>query len=92
MTDTTQQPMSYAQELEYRLEELIEWAIANTPNKTSQLDKQDFMQLREDFCTIAKGGAIINNATVNASDALAKEPEPSQGGAQYINVNPAPWP
>ncbi|RYY03288.1 MAG: hypothetical protein EOO53_09050 [Gammaproteobacteria bacterium] len=74
--------LSYAQELEARIDSVVEWAIANQPHKIAQLSKDDFIEPRERFITIAKGGGSVPN----------QEPEPSEGGAQYINDNPAPWP
>lgn len=74
--------LSYAQELELRLDELIQWAIANQPHTVTQLTPSDFNAPRDSFCTIAKGGGTL----------LKQEPEPADGGAQYINDNPAPWP
>lgn len=74
--------LSYAQELELRIDELIDWAIANQSHTLTKLSKADFSEPREKFTTIAKGGGTL----------LKQEPEPADGGAQYINDNPAPWP
>lgn len=74
--------LNYAQELELRIDGLVEWAIANQPHTVTKLSKSDFSEPREIFCTIAKGGGTL----------LKQEPEPADGGAQYINDNPAPWP
>lgn len=74
--------LSYAQELELRIDELIDWAIANQPHTVTKLSKSDFNEPRETFSIIAKGGGTL----------LKQEPEPADGGAQYINDNPAPWP
>jgi hypothetical protein len=74
--------LSYAQELELRIDELIDWAITNQPHTVTKLTTEDFTEPRETFCTIAKGGGTR----------LKQEPEPADGGAQYINDNPAPWP
>jgi hypothetical protein len=41
----------------------------------------DFAEARESFRKAAYG---INSQK--------NEPEPSEGGAQYVNVTPAPWP
>lgn len=77
-----EQELSYAQQLELKLNDLIDWAIANQPHKLSKLSRDDFNEVCDQFCTIAKGGGSL----------LEQEPEPSEGGAQYINDNPAPWP
>jgi hypothetical protein len=78
----TGKELSYAQQLEQKLDALVEWAIANQPHKVSKLSPDDFNEARGLFCTVAKGGGSL----------LEQEPEPSEGGAQYINDNPAPWP
>jgi len=78
----TNKELSYAQQLEQNLDSLIEWAIANQPHTVTKLSAEDFIEPRELFCTIAKGGGTL----------LQQEPEPAEGGAQYINDNPAPWP
>lgn len=72
----------YAQEIEQRIDELIEWAVINAPHKASKLSTDDFAEIRKNFCSVAKGGG----------NPLELEPEPSEGGVQYINDNPAPWP
>ena len=74
--------LSYAQQLEQQLDAIIDWSISNQPHKLSKLSRDDFNEVRSEFCRIAKGGG---------SD-LEQEPEPAEGGAQYINDNPAPWP
>lgn len=74
--------LSYAQELEARIDELIDWAITHQPHTVTKLSIEDFTEPREKFLTIAKGGGTL----------LKQEPEPADGGAQYINDNPAPWP
>ncbi len=79
---TSMDNLSYAQELELRIDELIDWAIANQPHTVTKLSKSDFNAPRDTFFTIAKGGGTL----------LKQEPEPADGGAQYINDNPAPWP
>ena len=81
MTEASNE-LSYAQQLEQKLDVLVEWAIANQPHKVTKLSPADFSEPRELFNTIAKGGGTL----------LQQEPEPSEGGAQYINDNPAPWP
>lgn len=73
---------NYGQEVERKIDELITWAVACAPHQASKLSIDDFAEVRRQFCTIAKGGG----------SPLEQEPEPSEGGAQYINDNPAPWP
>jgi len=80
MTDKTQDAI-FAREVERRMDELISWSIANAPHKSVQLTPKDFKNVRQEFCRIA---------TCNSQ--LLSEPEPEEGGSQYINDNPAPWP
>lgn len=74
--------LSFAQALELRINEIVDWAIANQPHTLTKLSPSDFTEPRELFLTIAKGGGNL----------VQQEPEPADGGAQYINDNPAPWP
>lgn len=76
---------SYAQELEQRLDGLIEWIVTNQPYNTNKLSTADFSDLRETFLTLSKSGAHHENQK-------GEIPEPSEGGPQYINDNPTPWP
>jgi hypothetical protein len=73
--------LAFAMEVNSKINELIEWIIENTPNKEAPLHKEDFAEVHEDFRKIACG-----------LDAQTLEPEPSEGGAQYVSVTPAPWP
>lgn len=69
-------------ELEQKLNELITWAIANAPSKSTPLTNADFAAVRDSFYKVV---AI-------SDDPFLREPEPSEGGAQYVNVKAAPWP
>ncbi|MDO8344144.1 MAG: hypothetical protein Q7T48_13160 [Cellvibrio sp.] len=73
--------VAFAMEVNSKLNGLIEWIIENTPNKEHTLHKDDFVDVQEEFRKIACG-----------LDAQTLEPEPSEGGAQYVSVTPAPWP
>ena len=73
---------SFQFELERKLDELITWAIANSPEKSPSLSRGDFAEA----CNMFSRVCVIGN------DCLEREPEPSEGGAQYVNVTPAPWP
>lgn len=73
--------LAFAMEVNSKINELIEWIIENTPNKESPLHKENFAEVHEELRKIACG-----------IDAQTLEPEPSEGGAQYISVTPAPWP
>lgn len=67
-------------ECEKKFDELIAWAVLNADNSLG-LSAADFSETREQFCRIA-----------NSSKTPSREPEPSEGGEQYVNVTPAPWP
>lgn len=69
-------------ELEHKLDELITWILANSPEKSSPLINTDFADVRTSLYKVL---AISN-------DPFLREPEPSEGGAQYVNVTAAPWP
>jgi len=73
--------VTFALEVTSKINELIVWIIDNSPNKELTLSGADFSEVREEFRKIACG-----------IDSQKTEPEPSEGGAQYINVTPAPWP
>ena len=80
MTETTTIP-GFARELNHNLYEIIQWTIENSPVQTPPLTQKDFTEARKNFM-----------ATAIAGPPQMREPEPSEGGAQYINDNPAPWP
>lgn len=73
--------LSFAMAVNGKINELIAWVIENSPNKETPLSDADFAEVRENFRKVAYG---INPQKT--------EPEPSEGGAQYVNVTPAPWP
>jgi hypothetical protein len=73
---------AYAEELGYRFEELMRWAIENWPDKRNPVSRSDF---QDAFKAITRIRARLEPIAQNA-------PEPSEGGEQYVNVNPAPWP
>ena len=72
----------FAREVQRKLDELIDWIVANAPDKNNALSRKDFFEARQIICKIASGNINIQHI----------EPEPEAGGAQYINDNPAPWP
>jgi hypothetical protein len=80
MTETTDKAI-YAREIVRKLDSIIAWAIENAPVEEPVLSINDFADIRKQFLIIASKG-----------HPLYHEPEPAEGGAQYINVTPAPWP
>lgn len=80
MSEITQAAI-FARDVQRKVDDLIHWIVENSPNKTA-LSIADFRDARESICTIAGGEVNLQHI----------EPEPEEGGAQYINDNPAPWP
>jgi hypothetical protein len=81
MSEITQNAI-FAREVQRKLDELIDWILENVPDKKHTLSCSDFLAARQSICSIASGKTDLNHI----------EPEPADGGAQYINDNPAPWP
>ncbi len=81
MSETTQNAI-FAREVQRKLDDVIDWILENVPNKKTTLTRSDFLEARQSICSIASGITNLNHI----------EPEPAEGGAQYINDNPAPWP
>lgn len=69
-------------ECEKKFDELVAWVVMNAETSLG-ISASDFSELRETFCRIA------NSDQTSANSA---EPEPEEGGEQYVNVTPAPWP
>nr|WP_315217425.1 hypothetical protein [uncultured Duganella sp.] len=74
----------FVNELWQRFEELQRWAEENWPDKEHPLSSADFVESRKEIL------GLRNPA--QAPGGLPTDREPEQGGAQYVNVNPAPWP
>ena len=81
MSDITKNAI-FAREVERKVDELIAWIVANSPDQKAAVSNKDFAKIREQFCILAGGDSYIAQHV----------PEPSEGGPQYINDNPAPWP
>lgn len=79
---------AFNQELDRRLDEVIAWVITECPSENITVTYADFAQARNYFHQVASG----NLTASNPSSAAESEPEPEEGGPQYINDNPAPWP
>lgn len=76
----------FARDLEGKLDNLIAWAAGNAPTRRGALAVEDFAGVREAFLGVAM------NLEAPLDTAQEQEPEPEEGGEQYININPAPWP
>jgi len=59
-----------------RFAPLQQWALDNWPDTAHPLERSDFAAVRREILALAH----------------SRPPEPEQGGPQYINENPAPWP
>lgn len=75
----------FAAELTQRLDALIEWAIQHWPEKNQPLTAQDFLATQREI-------ALLLGARLHAQPPSNAGPAPADGGAQYVNVAPAPWP
>ena len=75
---------AFGMELDKKLDEVIAWAVKECPIKEANLAYADFAKVRTDFHQVATGEVKANNPLSDA--------EPEDGGPQYINDNPAPWP
>lgn len=74
----------FISELWQRFEQLQAWAEENWPDKEHPLSSADFVEARKEILGLR-----------NPAQSPAKPPtdrEPEQGGAQYENLNPTPWP
>ena len=75
-------------ELWRRFEALQEWAVSHWPDQHNPLSSADFVEARKEILSLrSPAGSLNQPATRDAA-----EPEPAQGGAQYQDVTPAPWP
>ena len=72
----------FANELLHRFDEMQQWAMANWPDSAQPLSAADFAQARKNILALLPMTSEINR----------HEPEPADGGAQYVDVTPAPWP
>jgi hypothetical protein len=80
----TEDNAKYADEVVRRFEEFTSWAIANWPQKNYPLMPSDFAESRREI------SVILGRRLQEGEDSAA--PTPEQGGPQYTDVTPAPWP
>ena len=74
----------FVNELWQRFEELQQWAEENWPDQENPLSSADFVESRKEI--------LGPRNPAQAPGGLPADREPEQGGAQYVNLNPAPWP
>ncbi|MYM66859.1 hypothetical protein GTP45_08460 [Pseudoduganella sp. FT55W] len=80
--DKEEERRRFIGELWQRFEQLQAWAVENWPDKEQPLSSADFVEARKEILG-------LRNPTPAAAP---RAPEPEQGGPQYIDMNPAPWP
>jgi hypothetical protein len=79
--DKEEERRRFIGELWQRFEQLQAWAVENWPDKEHPLSSADFVEARKEILGLR-----------NPAPAAPRAPEPEQGGPQYIDMNPAPWP
>jgi hypothetical protein len=75
----------FASEMAQRFEDFIKWTIENWPNRDYPLLPSDFSESRKEIGHVL--GVKLNEGQTSTSASPSAE-----DSAQYINVNPAPWP
>lgn len=80
----------FVNELWQRYEELQRWAEENWPDKENPLSSADFVETRKELLGLRNPAQAPGRPASASAGGDAREPE--QGGAQYIDVNPTPWP
>ena len=73
-------------ELWRRFEALQEWAVSHWPDQQHPLSSADFVETRKEILSLRSPAGSLNQPSQQ------DEAEPEQGGAQYVDVTPAPWP
>ncbi|MGV7206891.1 hypothetical protein ACLB1G_03435 [Oxalobacteraceae bacterium A2-2] len=74
----------FIQELWRRFEDLQQWAVDNWPDRDHPLSSADFVEARKEIL----GLRAPHQSAATPRDAA----EPEDGGPQYVDVTPAPWP
>jgi hypothetical protein len=82
MMTNPQEIKDFTRDLELRFDALVHWAMENWPDKSHPLSASDFAECRTAMSII---GA---DAVQSRGEGL----EPDEGGPQYVNVMPTPWP
>lgn len=85
MDDATRR--KFVSEIWKRYVEVQNWAIANWPDPEHPLSTSDFVEGRKEIL----GLGLPPNLRPGHEPPQAA-PEPAQGGPQYQEVTPAPWP
>ena len=82
--ENSEQRRQFVGELWRRLEALQEWAIHNWPDQQHPLSSANFVEARKEILALGHLDTAKHAATGAA--------EPADGGPQYVDVTPAPWP
>ena len=77
---------AFIAELWRRFEALQEWAVSHWPDQQHPLSSADFVESRKEILSLRSPAGSLNQPSQK------DEAEPEQGGAQYVDVTPAPWP
>lgn len=81
MSDQNQKEQ-FAADLEQRFRDVMQWAVTTWPDTDHPISLGDFEDVQK---TVQ---AISQRLRHPSGEALA----PSEGGAQFVNIAPAPWP
>lgn len=85
--DAEEERRRFVAEVWRRFEEVQNWAIAHWPDRSRPLTSSDFVEGRKEILGL---GLPPERKLGHAPPQPA--PEPEQGGPQYQDVTPAPWP
>jgi hypothetical protein len=81
MSDQNQKEQ-FAADLEQRFRDVMQWAVTAWPDAEHPISLADFEGVQSAV------QAIAHRVRHPSGEALA----PSEGGAQFVNIAPAPWP
>ncbi|MGI4849762.1 MAG: hypothetical protein ACRYGK_16745 [Janthinobacterium lividum] len=76
--------LAYSAELERRFNDLVSWAVDTWPDSSYAISADDFAAARKN----------VERLRARFEPGMSQDDaaEPSQGGAQYVDVSPTPWP
>ena len=72
----------FAADLEQRFRDVMQWAVTSWPDAEHPISLGDFGDVQNAV------QAIAHRVLHPSGEALA----PSEGGAQFVSIAPAPWP
>lgn len=81
MTDQNDKEQ-FAADLEQRFRDVVQWALTTWPDPEHPIAPGDFEEVHKAV------QAIAHRFRHPSGEALA----PSEGGAQFVSIAPAPWP